>query len=43
MNDINEIIVNTFWAKNNLSSALVFERDYKIKMKFWSVWNTRMN
>ena len=31
MNDINEIVVNTLmWMKNNLSSALVFERDYKI-------------
>ena len=32
-NVINEIVVNTLlWMKNNLSSALVFERDYKIKM-----------
>ena len=32
--DINEIVVNTLLQmKNNLSSALVFERDYKIRMK----------
>ena len=31
MNDIKEIVVNTLLQmKNNLSSALVFERDYKI-------------
>ena len=31
MNDINEMVVNTLMCmKNNLSSALVFERDYKI-------------
>ena len=31
MNVINEIVVNTLLrVKNNLSSALVFERDYKI-------------
>ena len=32
MNDINEIVVNTLLQmKNNLSSALVFERDCKVK------------
>ena len=32
MNDINEILVNTLLQmKNNLSSALVFKRDCKIK------------
>ena len=32
MNDINEIVVNTLLRmKNNLSSALVFKRDCKIK------------
>ena len=32
MNDINEIVVNTLMQlKNNLSSALVFERVYKVK------------
>ena len=32
MNEIDKIVVNTLlWMKNNLSSALVFERDYKIK------------
>ena len=31
MNDINEMKVNTLlWTENNLSSALVFVRDYKI-------------
>ena len=31
MNIINEIVVNTLLrVKNNLSSALAFERDYKI-------------
>ena len=31
-NDINEIVVNTLLQmKNNLSSALVFERDCKVK------------
>ena len=29
--DIDKIVVNTLlWVKNNLSSALVFVRDYKI-------------
>ena len=32
MNEVNKIVVNTLlWVKNNLSSALVFERDYKIR------------
>ena len=32
MNDINEIVVNTLLQmKSNLSSALVFERDCKVK------------
>ena len=32
MNDIDEIVVNTLLQmKNNLSSALVFKRDCKIK------------
>ena len=32
MNDINEIVVNTLLRmKNNLSSALVFERDCKVE------------
>ena len=32
MNEVNKIVVNTLLqAKNNLSSALVFERDYKIR------------
>ena len=32
MNDINEIVVNTLLQmKNNLSSALVFERDCKVE------------
>ena len=32
MNDINEIVVNTLLQmKNNLSSALVFKRDFKIE------------
>ena len=32
MNDINEMVVNTLLQmKNNLSSALVFERDCKVK------------
>ena len=32
MNDINKIVVNTLLqVKNNLSSALVFERDCKIE------------
>ena len=31
MNVINEVVVNTLlWVKNNLSIALVLERDYKI-------------
>ena len=31
MNDINEMVVNTLLQmENNLSSALVFVRDYKI-------------
>ena len=35
MNDINGIVVNTLLQmKNNLSSALVFKRDYKIREKF---------
>ena len=35
MNTINEIVVNTLmWMKNNLSSVLVFERDYKIRGNF---------
>ena len=38
MNDINEIVVNTLLQmKNNLSSALVFERDYKIRENLTSV------
>ena len=40
MNDINEIVVNTLLQmKNNLSSALVFERDSKIKDSLISVKN----
>ena len=32
MNDINEIVVNTLLQmKNNLSSALVFKRDCRVK------------
>ena len=32
MNDINKIVVNTLLrVKNNLSSALVFERDCKVE------------
>ena len=32
MNDIDEIVVNTLLRmKNNLSSALVFKRDYKVE------------
>ena len=32
MNDIDEIVVNTLLQmKNNLNSALVFKRDYKIE------------
>ena len=32
MNEFNEIVVNTLLGtKNNLSSALVFERAYEIK------------
>ena len=35
MNNINEIVVNTLlWMKDNLSSALVFKRDYKIRGNF---------
>ena len=35
MNDINEIVVNTLLQmENNLSLALVFERDYKIGGNF---------
>ena len=38
MNDINEIVVNTLLrVKNNLSSALVFERDCKIEDTLISV------
>ena len=32
MNEVNKIVLNTLlWVKNNLSPALVFERDYKIR------------
>ena len=32
MNEVNKIVVNTLLCmKNNLSSALVFARDYKIR------------
>ena len=35
MNEFNEIVVNTLlWTKDNMSSALVFERDYKIRGNF---------
>ena len=40
MSDINEIVVNTLLRmKNNLSSALVFERDCKVKDFLISVKN----
>ena len=31
MNGINEIVVNTLRMKNNMSTALVLERKYKIE------------
>ena len=38
MNEIDEIVVNTLlWMKNDLSTALVFKRDYKWR-NFWLVW-----
>ena len=45
MNDINEIVVNTLLQmKNNLSSALVFKRDCKVKDFLTSVkCNSELN